>query len=197
MQKSEIVYREILDNAFEYKTFKFTQLALAQKFNISLSTVNNALKPLLDIGAIEKQTRSFTAINVKKILYYWATMRKFNRDIIYSTFVSESILEREKRVPNDCTFTCFSAFKFIYKDLPSDYSEVYFYSSEKQLDEIKKRFLENKSAPPNVIVLKVDEITHEKRRSVVSKAQLFVDLWNLKQWQASEFLNKLEEELKL
>lgn len=198
MQKSEIIYRELLDSVFERKTFKFTQLALAKKFKFSLSTVNNGLKPLVDIGAIEKHPRFFTVVNIKKILYYWATIRRFKRDVIYSTYISESVLNLEKHVPNMCTFTCFSAFKFIYKNIPSDYSEVYFYSDEQKLDEIKSRFPQNKKVGiANVIVTKADEIMLSKNQKVVSKAQLFVDLWNLKQWQASEFLNKLEEELKL
>ena len=53
MKKIEQVYREILYNVIEKKNNRFTQLGLAKKLQISLSTVNFALKKLQKIGSIK------------------------------------------------------------------------------------------------------------------------------------------------
>lgn len=197
MQKCEVIYREILDCVFERKNTTFTQLGLAKKFGFSLSTVNNALNNLFEIGAVEKHSRFFKVIDSRKIAYYWATIRKLKRDVIYSTFVNAPILEIEKRVPNECIFSCFSAFKLTFNYTPADYRDVYIYANENDLNEVKKRFPENKKTIANLIVLRKDNGVNQNEMKVVSKSQMFVDLWNLKDWQASEFIDDLEYELKL
>jgi hypothetical protein len=77
--------------------------------------------------------------------------------------------------------------------VPADYSEVYVYASEPELEKIKKRFPE-KNANPNLFVLKEDE-NMAKYPKTGTIGQLFVELWNLKQWYASSFLKALEEKI--
>lgn len=185
MKKKEIIYDYILTEAIENKKYTFTQLAISKKFSFSLSTVSNALKPLASIGAIEKKTRSFVLVDTEKTLLYWATIRKFEKDIIYSTRIELPVSEIEALAPSSVIFTAYSAYKFIFKDAPADYSEVYFYICEADLEEVKKRFPERKG-PPNLFVL------IGKGKNIVSKAQLFADLWNIKTWYAKEFLNAFE-----
>ena len=69
MKKSELVYRELLFNAIEKKNNKLTQLELSKKLSISLSTVNNAIKPLVNMGAIQINLRNLQILDIKKILY--------------------------------------------------------------------------------------------------------------------------------
>ena len=71
--------------------------------------------------------------------------------------------------------------------MPADYSEVYIYSDEDNLKQIKKRFPETKNQP-NLFILK-------KEFDKMSQSLLFVDLWNLKQWYAKDFLKAMEEKL--
>ena len=188
MKKIELVYREILANAMEKGSKKLTQKAIASALNISLSTVNHALKPLKSLGAIDVGPRNFTITSPKKIIYYWASVRNIEKDIIYTTRINMPAEQIEKNMPQDIAFAAFSAFKFMFNDTPADYSEVYIYAED--IKEIEKRFPKNMNTP-NLIVLKKDGNMGEK----ITLANLFVDLWNLKQWYAQEFLNALEARL--
>jgi len=189
MKKIEFVYREILFNAIEKKIKRLTQSYLAETLNISLSTVNLALKPLARMNSVKIKKMGFDVIDIKKILYYWASIRNIEKDIIYATRVEKPIKDIEKEMPDDIIFSGYSAYKFKFKDVPADYSEVYIYG----LENIKKRFKED-NKNPNLFVLKKDNIMGRYGKTVTI-ANLFVDLWNLKQWYARDFLKSLEVKL--
>ncbi len=193
MKKIELVYREILYQSLEKKNSKLTQLAVASKLNISLSTVNHALKPLRSMGAVDVKLKNFIVVDSKKILYYWASLRNINKDVIYKTRVGKPIQKIESEMPANAVYGAFTAYKFKFKDVPADYSEVYVYGSDETLGEIKKRFPESKNVP-NLFVLKKDE-RMESYGKTTTLAQTFVDLWNLKEWYAKEFLMALEEKI--
>ena len=95
----------------------------------------------------------------------------------------------ESEMPADAVYGAFTAYKFKFKDVPADYSEVYVYGS----DDIKKRFPENKNVP-NLFVLKKDDLMEDYGKTT-TLAQTFVDLWNLKEWYAKEFSIALENKL--
>ena len=191
LSKKEIVYRYLLDQYFEKKQFKFTQSELAKLFHISLSTVNNALKPLRAMGAVEVKSRSFNMLDAKKLILYWATVRKFEKDIIYATRYEDSVSEIEKLMTSNAVFTAYSAYRFTYKDAPADYSEVYIYISKEELSEIKERF-QARNGPPNIFVLEKDPFI---RKNKVLSSQIFVDLWNIRTWYAKEYLDAIEKRL--
>ena len=193
MKKIELVYREILYQSLEKKNNKMTQLAIASKLNISLSTINHALKPLRAMGAIDVKLKNFTVVDGKKILYYWASLRNINKDIIYRTRVDKPVQKIESEMPADVVYGAFTAYKFKFKDVPADYSEAYVYSSDEMVDDIKKRFPESKNVP-NLFVLKKDSLMQEYGKTT-TLAQTFVDLWNLKEWYAKEFLMALEKKI--
>lgn len=184
MKKIEYVYREILNSVIEKKNKTLTQSELSKKFRISLSTVNHALKPLVKMNAVEVRQRCFNIIDAKKILYYWASIRKLEKDIIYSTRVDSDAREIEKNMPKDVIYAAYSAYYFAFKECPSDYSEVYVYSSA----DLEERFRKN-SNPANLFVIKKDEFMAGKTTSM---AQTFVDLWNIRTWYAKDFLKALE-----
>lgn len=194
MRKSELVYRELLQGAIEKKRYRFTQIELARAHKVSLSTINNALKPLRRIGAIRVKRRSFEVVNLRKILYYWASTRNLEKDVIYKTRVEikSTVVEIEKRTPPQVVFGAYSAYKFRFRDVPADYSEVYIYLSEKDLKEVVKRFPQKVSRKsfPNLFVLKKDF-----KGWKMPLAQIFVDLWNLKEWYAWDFVRAFEERL--
>lgn len=89
-------------------------------------------------------------------------------------------------MPDTVIFAAYSAFKFRFKKVPADYSEVYIYAEK----EWKERFPE-RNGPSNVIFLKKDKIL-EKYGKMTTIAQTFVDLWNINTWYAQEFVNNLE-----
>jgi len=189
MKKIEYVYREILFQVIEKKNNKLTQLDLAKTLKISISTVNYSLKPLVKMNAVSINQRNFVVIDPKKILYYWASIRNIEKDIIYQTRVNLPIYQIEKNMPNDIVYGAYSAYKFRFKDAPSDYSEAYIYGSE----ELKKRFGESKN-PPNLLIIQKDGLM-DRYGKLTTIAQTFVDLWNIRTWYANEFLKALEAKI--
>ncbi len=188
MKRIEEVYREMLFQSMEKKNKIMTQSAIASALKISLSIVNLALKPLKKMNALVVKQRSFEIIDEKKILFYWASIRNIEKDIIYQTRVEKPVNKIESEMPSDAVYAAYSAYKFKFKDVAADYSEVYVYSSD--IEEIKKRFPKNDKTA-NLFVLKKDDNMKQ-----VTFAQIFVDLWNLKEWYAKDFLNAMEEKIK-
>jgi predicted transcriptional regulator len=184
MKRAEEIYREILFQSMEKKNSSLTQSYLARALSVSLSVVNLALQPLIKMNAVKIRQRSFDVIDKRKILYYWASVRNIEKDIVYKTRVEKPVKQIESEMPADIVYAAYSAYKFKFKDVPADYSEVYVYSDN--LKEIEKRFPKNNNTP-NLFVLKRDKNLKEP-----TLALIFVDLWNLKEWYAKEFLKAME-----
>lgn len=190
MKKIELVYREMLYQVMEKGNKVMTQLAIAEKLGISLSTVSQALEPLRKMGAVEVRLKNFIVTDKQKILYHWASVRNLEKDIIYQTRVEQPVRKVEQEMPAGIVFGAYSAYKYKFKDVPADYSEVYVYG---EVEEVKKRFPSSKSRP-NLFVLKKDE-SMGNYGQVTTLAQTFVDLWNLKEWYAQEFLTALKKRI--
>ncbi len=188
MKRTEEVYREILYQAEEGNN-TLTQKAISGKLSLSLSNVSNALAPLRRMGAIEVKKMCFKIINPKKILYHWASIRNLKKDITYSTRYEKSVVEIEKSMPDSVMFTAYTAYRLRYKDAPADYSEVYVYCND--IEEIKRRFPESKNIP-NIFALKKDK-NIDKYGKIATNANIFVDLWNLPEWYAQDFLKAMEQ----
>ena len=77
-------------------------------------------------------------------------------------------------MPNEIIFGAYTAYKFLYHDIPADYSEVYVYADV----DLKERFPPQKGVP-NLFVLKKDALI-ETYGKTTTAAQTFVDLWNVK-----------------
>ena len=199
MTKKEIIWREILFQVAENKKIEFTQKELAQKYGFSLSTVFNALKILRKSGVVEVKGRGFKIQDIEKFLYIWATFRNLKKDIIYQTNVSKSVQEIEGEIIPEVIFGAFSAFVKKYKETPADYDKVYIYAKKDQIKEIQNRF-PFKKGYPNLIILAVDPWLKNPAFSfgkggVTPDCQIFVDLMNLSEWYAKDFLNALKEKI--
>ncbi|MEW5936416.1 MAG: winged helix-turn-helix domain-containing protein [Candidatus Thermoplasmatota archaeon] len=185
MLKSEIVYRELLESP----DLGLTQLGLAKRLGFSLSTVNNALKPLVAMGAVKVLPRGLRVTDRKKLLLYWASVRDMEKDVVYSTRAEGLPSEIEKCMPADVIYTAYSAYKFRFGTVPADYSEVYVYSEA--LEEIRKRF-PAQHGPQNLFVLRMDRRLAEiSKENIAPNSQVFVDLWNIREWYASEYVKDL------
>ncbi len=204
MTKKEVVWREILHQTLENKKIEFTQKDLAKKYGFSLSTVFNALKIPRSSGAIKATGRGFKILDIEKLLYLWATFRQLNKEIIYQGNVQGSVREIEGSMPPNAIFGVFSAFVKKYKEAPADYDKVYVYLEKEKLKEIEKRFptvqLKKRRGNINLIVLKTDPWLKNPAFSLVKKGitpdcQTFVDLWNVQEWYAKDFLNTLKEKI--
>jgi len=192
MSKKEIIWREILFQVLENHKTEFTQKALAEKYGFSLSTVFNALKVPRSINAIEGE-RGFKVKDVEKFLYLWATFRRIKKEIIYQTATQKKVFEIEGEMPPSVIFGAYSAFLRKYHEAPADYDKVYVYLEEEKLEEIKKRFPPQKGYQ-NLIVLKADPWLKNFGK-ITPDCQTFVDLWNLPEWYAKDFLNALKEKI--
>ena len=194
MKNQEIIYRELLFRVMERKEFSFTQSELSKKLYISLSIINSAIKRLNKLGAVKIHQRSFNIIDIKKILYLWASIRNLEKDTIFKTRLEIPVREIERLMP-DIVFTAYTSYKLKFNDAPADYSEIYAYADEKQLDAIKKRISKLKLSEknPNLFILKKDSLMDLYKSLPIS--QLFVDLWNLKEWYAKEFLTDFERRI--
>jgi hypothetical protein len=181
MKKIEMVYNLILEEVLEKKNREMTQAWIAGALSISLSTVNAAMGHLRKMHAVEVKNRSFFVVDAKKILYYWASIRNLEKDIVYSTRSGKSAAEIEKSMPSGVVYAACSAYKILFRDVPADYSEVYVYGNAKEIEE---RFPPAKSRP-NIFVLK-------PAAGKMTIANIFVDLWNMKEWYAKDFLEALE-----
>lgn len=193
MKKIETIWHHLLWLVLEKREFKHTQKEIAEYFGYSLSTVNLAVKQLSLIGAIDIRGKFFIIKDTKKILLYWATHRNIQKNIIYETYVDQSVQEIEGLIPFDTIIGGYSAIKFILKELPADYSKVYLYVNEKKIEEVKKRFPKNKNIP-NLIILK----EYPKQRlygKFTTLAQTFIDIWNMNDWYAKDFLRELERKI--
>ena len=174
---------------YKCENVTFCQKAISDKLSLSLSNVHNAIEPLRRMVAIEVKKMCFKIINPKKILYHWASTRNLKRDIIYSTRAEKSIVEIEKSMPDSAIFTAYSGYRLRYKDAPADYSEIYVYCDD--IGEIKRRFPESKNVP-NIFALKKDK-NIDKYGKIATNASIFVDLWNLSEWYAQDFLKAMEQ----
>lgn len=193
MTKKEIIWREILFQVIKNKKVEWTQKEIAQKYGFSLSTVFNALKIPRQSGALYVGGRGFKVQDTEKFLYLWATFRNLKKDIIYQTNVSKKVQEIEGEMPPNVIFAAFSAYLKKYKEAPADYDKVYVYSNEKEIAEIKKRF-PFKKGYSNLIILKADPWLKNFGK-ITPDCQTFVDLWNLPEWYAKDFLNALKEKI--
>jgi len=192
MNKKEVIWREILFQAIENKKAEFTQKEIAQKYGFSLSTVFNALKIPRQANAIEGR-RGFKVRDLEKFLYLWATFRKIKKDIIYQTSVKRGVFDIEGEMPPTIIFGVYSAFLKKHKETPADYDKVYVYIKEERIDEIKKRF-PSKKGYQNLIAFKADPWLKEFGK-MTPDCQTFVDLWNLPEWYAKDFLNALKDKI--
>ena len=191
MKRIEEIYREILHQVSEKKNNTLTQRETSIKLDVSISTVNHALKILRKMNAIKVNPRNFKVTNPKKILYYWACIRNLKKDIIYKTRVDEGVIDIEKKMPDDAVYAAYTAYKFKFKDAPSDYSEVYAYSNN--IKEIKRRFPDNNNVPNLFILEKDANLGKYGKTSTIGN--IFVDLWNLEEWYAKEFLKAIEKKI--
>lgn len=190
MDKKELIYHAILESYFKKKQILFTQSSIAKTCHVSIGLVNATVWQLEDLGVVRIKLRSFELQDAKKLLVFWATKRNLKKDLVYKTYFNGTVKEIESLMSNEAVFTAYSAYRLTYKDAPSDYDKVYVYSEN--LKSIEQRFPFNKKEAPNVFVFKKPEFLTEK---IVSPDLLYVDLWNLGDWFAAEYLKALEKRL--
>lgn len=197
MKKIETIWHHVLHEALLQRRYRHTQQELAQAYRYSLSTIHHALAVPAQIGAIRKESKFFVLESFQKLLYYWASLRKLKRDVIYQTSVDQPVLTLEGFAIPSSIFACYSAARLHLKEPPADYAKVYFYVAEQDLGILKERFPPNpdKKKQANVVILRMPP-TLVRYGSCATLVQTFVDIWGLSDWYARDFTLALEEKIK-
>ena len=99
-------------------------------------------------------------------------------------------------MPPNVIFGCCSGFAQKYNETPADYDKVYVYSEKQDIEEIKNRFPLQRKGYMNLVVLESDPWLKNFGK-ITPDCQTFVDLWNLAEWYAKDFLNTLNYEMGL
>lgn len=190
MKKIEWIWRHMLAEFLSRRQTDFRQQELARLFSISSSTVHLALAPLRQLAAIRVGGRGFEIIDAEKILYHWTNHRRLNTDARQNLHVNLPILEIEGLLPDGSIPTAYTAFRELFNEPPSDYDKVYCYHARPAA--VTNRFEPHVGpGPDNLFVLQADPHLSDYGTQM-SLGQLFVDLWNLPDWYAKEFVNAVK-----
>lgn len=196
MKKIETIWHHLLNETLTHKTYRYTQQELAGRFHYSLSTVHHALKNPVAMGAVRKESKFFVLDDFKKLLYYWASLRSLQRDIVHQAATEKPVLEAEGLAVPGTVFACYSAARHHLGEAPADYAKVYWYAGPKDLGTVQQRF----PARPKT---KTEASVFVLRRPAVfpcdghytTLVHTFVDIWNLQDWYAHDFCKALEEKI--
>ncbi|MBI5356447.1 hypothetical protein HZB78_02440 [Candidatus Collierbacteria bacterium] len=194
MKKIEYIWRELLIQTLENRETVFGQQALTAKFGLSSSTVNLALSPLRKLGAVRIGKRHSEVTDYEKILYHWANHRNLETDIAVKLRVNLPVMEIEGRLPENSIPTGYTAVRERFGEPPSDYGKVYCYHFNPEI--VAARFAADIiRGESNVFIIKADPFLG----SQICLPQIFVDLWNLRDWYAKDFcrfiMSKFEEKM--
>lgn len=193
MKKIELIWRHLLFATIEERATRFEQQALAKRFGMSSSTVNLALSPLRRLGAIQVGGRGFEVVDFEKILYHWANHRSLADDVAYALRVDLPMFEIEGLLPDGTIPTAYTAVRERYGEAPASYDHVYCYHSTP--NRVRKRFSDKTiRGQPNVFVLQADALLGTYG-AALPLGQLFVDLWNMTDWYAKDFVRRVKEDI--
>lgn len=197
----EQVWREILS---EPSAAALQQKDIAARMGISISTVHSALTVPRRAGAVRVGGRGFDVVDRMKLTVIWAVFRNLWRDVeidVWSDLPpgkTEGLVSRFEGVQ----FTAASAFKYGIGSVPSDYDHVLAYAPRGLLPEIEER------CRPHLIrkvrrglgrhhkeVTRLTLLEPDERLpgGGVPLSQIYVDLWQLPVWWATEFTRRIEE----
>lgn len=196
MKKIETIWHHILHEAVTNHNYRHTQQDIATRFKYSLSTVHHALEVPSQLGAIRKESKFFILEDFKKLLYYWASVRRLERDLIYKALAKGSISSLEGLAVPGSIFACYSAATHYLGEPPTDYAKVYWYLNAEELKMARSRFpaASKKKAEDNVFFLKMPPVM-KQYGDYTTRIQTFVDIWNLRDWYARDFCKVLEEKI--
>lgn len=192
MKKIETVWCQLLFDALEKRETHFQQQKLAKKLDLSLSTVNHALKNLRQMGAVQIGGRGGEVVDYEKILMHWANQRHLNQDIVFRQKLAGPILEIEGLLPPGSILAAYSAVRHWFGEAPADYNTVYVYHQKPEI--ISKRFAGQEGRETELVCLKFSPKI-PLRKETTTLAHTFVDLWSLTDWMAKDFIKRIKEEI--
>ena len=195
MKKIETIWHHILHSALTEQKYKHTQQTLARDFGYALSTVHHALRVPAEIGAVRKESKFFVLQDFWKLLYYAASMRMLERDILSAIHSPLSVREIEGLALPESIYGGYTAAKHILGEPPADYAKVYFYVAIKDLPAFQRRFPKHADKRvANVYALSMPPAL-ARYGPVTPLVQTYIDIWNLRDWYARDFIKALEHRI--
>ncbi|KKS79981.1 MAG: hypothetical protein UV54_C0021G0007 [Candidatus Beckwithbacteria bacterium GW2011_GWA2_43_10] len=192
MKKIETVWCQLLFDVLEKRENHFQQQFLAKKLNLSLSTVNHALKNLRQMGAVQIGGRGGEVLDYEKVLMHWANRRRLSQDIVWRQKLAGPVLEIEGLLPSGSILGAYSAVRHWFREAPADYGTVYVYHRRPEL--VAKRFAGQSGRETELVCLQLAPKI-PLRKETTTLAHTFVDLWSLTDWMAKDFIKRIEEEI--
>lgn len=192
MKKIETVWCQLLFDALENHQNRFQQQRLAKKLKMSVSTVNHGLKDLRRMGAVAIGGGGGSVIDAEKILMHWANHRGLTGDTVSTIKLDGPVQEIEGLLPPGSILGGYSAVRHWYGEAPTDYSTAFAYHLEP--NKIVERFTNQPAGNTNLVVLKLPP-TLPIRPETTTLAHTFVDLWNLTDWMAKDFVRRVKAEI--
>lgn len=192
MKKIETVWCQLLFDTLENHQNRFQQQQLAEKLRISVSTVNHSLKNLRRMGAVAIGGGGGSVVDAEKILMHWSNHRGLTGDIVSTIKLDGPVQEIEGLLPSGSILGGYSAVCHWYGEAPADYSTVYAYHLEPK--KIIERFAHQSAGNTDIVVLKLPP-TLPIRLETTTLAHTFVDLWNLTDWMAKDFIHRVKTEI--
>ena len=101
-------------------------------------------------------------------------------------------MEIEGLLPTGSILGAYSAVRLWYGEPPADYTSVYVYHP--QPEQIIRRFANHPPGDTTLTILKLPA-TIPLRAETTTLAHTFVDLWNLTDWMAKDFVRRVREEI--
>lgn len=192
MKKIEIVWNQLLYSSLENRQTRFQIQELASNLKISTSTVHHGLIKLKQMGAVKVGGNGGEILDTEKILMHWANQRRMSSDIEFEKSVKTGVLETEGLLPSGSILGAYSAVRHWFEEAPADYQTVYVYHKDPKL--VQARFKGNEGNATLLVGLRLEEKL-ATRPETTSLGHTFVDLWNIKDWMAKEFIKRIREEM--
>lgn len=192
MKKIETVWCQLLFDTLERRSSDFQQQILASRLSLSTSTVHHALRDLRRMGAVRVGGDGGSVIDAEKLLMHWANHRDFKKDIVQTLELADSVVEIEGLLPSGSILGGYSAVRHWYQEAPADYNDVYVYHANPHI--VLDRFLSANRGDTGLVVLRLPQGI-PIRKETTSLAHTFVDLWNMTDWMAKDFVRRVKEEI--
>lgn len=192
MTKIETIWCQLLFDVFERRETHFKQQDLARNLSMSTSTVNHALRDLRRTGAVHVGGDGGTATDAEKILIHWASHRTLEKDMVSTIALAESVREVEGSLPPGSILGGYSAVRHWYGEAPADYTTVHVYHRDPSL--VTARLTNAPYGNTKLVVLQLPPLI-PTRPETTSLAHTFVDLWNVTDWMAKDFVRRVKEDI--
>lgn len=131
-------------------------------------------------------------VDAEKVLMHWANRRKLLDDIVTTIEVGGLVQEVEGLLPPNSILGAYSAVRMWYGEAPAEYNAVYVYHQKPEV--VQERFEGMNGRVVKVIVLKLDPLVPTREETTIL-GHTFVDLWNITDWMAKEFVRRVKEEI--